>query len=101
MADAAELLSPGILIDIVDDEWMRETLPKDGIFFPLKTLIPSLFLLAILFGDLISANCLPGADVPLPSGMAPRIDDAGDSTGQENLPVEGDVWRDLGLDRNL
>ncbi|KAH0459280.1 hypothetical protein IEQ34_012094 [Dendrobium chrysotoxum] len=69
MADAAELLSPGILIDIVDDEWMRETLPKD--------------------------------DVPLPSGMAPRIDDAGDSTGQENLPVEGDVWRDLGLDRNL
>ncbi|XP_020590740.1 uncharacterized protein LOC110031723 [Phalaenopsis equestris] len=49
MADAAELLSPGILIDIVDDEWTRETLPKD--------------------------------DVPLPSGMAPRIDDAGDSTG--------------------
>ncbi|XP_020673837.1 anaphase-promoting complex subunit 13 [Dendrobium catenatum] len=69
MADAAELLSPGILIDIVDDEWMRETLPKD--------------------------------DVPLPSGMAPRIDDAGDSTGQENLLVEGDVWRDLGLDRSL
>ncbi|KAK8968575.1 hypothetical protein KSP40_PGU015299 [Platanthera guangdongensis] len=33
MADATELLSPGILIDIVDDEWTRETLPKDGEFW--------------------------------------------------------------------
>lgn len=26
-------LSLGILIDIVDEEWMRDTLPDDGIFF--------------------------------------------------------------------
>ncbi|KAG0458704.1 hypothetical protein HPP92_021832 [Vanilla planifolia] len=66
MAEAAELLSPGILIDILDDEWMSESLPKD--------------------------------DVPLPSGMASRNDDPGDSTGLENLPVE-EGWRDLGLER--
>lgn len=27
-------LNPGILIDIVDEEWMRSTLPDDGIVFP-------------------------------------------------------------------
>jgi len=26
-------LSLGILIDIVDEDWMRDTLPQDGIFF--------------------------------------------------------------------
>ncbi|XP_008808759.1 anaphase-promoting complex subunit 13-like [Phoenix dactylifera] len=30
----AELLSIGILIDIVDEEWMRDTLPKDDIPLP-------------------------------------------------------------------
>ncbi|KAH7678504.1 Apc13 protein [Dioscorea alata] len=33
----AELLSLGILIDILDDEWMRDTLPHDGIDVPLPT----------------------------------------------------------------
>lgn len=28
----AECLSMGILIDIVDEEWMKDTLPDDGIF---------------------------------------------------------------------
>lgn len=27
-------LSLGVLIDIVDEDWMRDTLPDDGIFFP-------------------------------------------------------------------
>lgn len=27
----AEELSLGILIDVVDDEWMKDTLPNDGI----------------------------------------------------------------------
>jgi hypothetical protein len=26
-------LSLGILIDIVDEDWIRDTLPEDGIFF--------------------------------------------------------------------
>jgi anaphase-promoting complex subunit 13 len=26
-------LSLGILIDIVDEDWMRDTLPEDGTFF--------------------------------------------------------------------
>ena len=26
----ADIVSMGILIDIVDEEWMRETLPDDG-----------------------------------------------------------------------
>ncbi|EHA8586733.1 Anaphase-promoting complex subunit 13 [Cocos nucifera] len=30
----AELLSMGILIDIVDEEWMRDTLPKDDVPLP-------------------------------------------------------------------
>jgi len=35
-------LSLGILIDIVDEDWMRDTLPQDGIFF--LSLSLSLFL---------------------------------------------------------
>lgn len=27
-------LSLGILVDIVDEEWMRDTLPEDGMFLP-------------------------------------------------------------------
>lgn len=30
----SELLSLGILIDIVDEEWMRDTLPKEEIPLP-------------------------------------------------------------------
>ncbi|KAK9715487.1 hypothetical protein RND81_06G168100 [Saponaria officinalis] len=30
----AEILSLGILIDIVDEEWMRDTLPNDDIVLP-------------------------------------------------------------------
>lgn len=64
---AAELLSLGILVDVVDEEWMRETLPQD--------------------------------DIPLPSEIAPRTDDAEDpTTSQETQPVDGDVWRDLALE---
>lgn len=29
MASTVQLL-PGMLLDIVDDEWMKETLPDDG-----------------------------------------------------------------------
>ncbi|KAG9441354.1 hypothetical protein H6P81_017208 [Aristolochia fimbriata] len=61
----AELLSLGILLDTLDEEWMRDTLQND--------------------------------DIPLPIEMAPKAEDA-EETNQENLPVEGDTWRDLGLD---
>ncbi|XP_020250365.1 anaphase-promoting complex subunit 13 [Asparagus officinalis] len=30
----AELLSLGILIDVLDEEWMRDTLPEDDIALP-------------------------------------------------------------------
>ncbi|KAL9242286.1 hypothetical protein vseg_016303 [Gypsophila vaccaria] len=30
----AEILSLGILIDIVDEDWMRDTLPDDDIVLP-------------------------------------------------------------------
>ncbi|XP_068644281.1 anaphase-promoting complex subunit 13 [Aristolochia californica] len=61
----SEQLSMGILLDIVDEEWMRDTLPND--------------------------------DIPLPLEMAPKAEDA-EETNQENQPVEGDTWRDLGLE---
>jgi hypothetical protein len=47
-------LSLGILIDIVDEDWMRDTLPEDGIFLlflfcfilPFHSLHLSVFFLA-------------------------------------------------------
>lgn len=30
-------VSLGILIDIVDEEWMRDTLPDDGMYLPMFT----------------------------------------------------------------
>ncbi|MQM23619.1 hypothetical protein Taro_056686 [Colocasia esculenta] len=51
-ATAAELLSMGILLDILDDEWMHDTLPDE--------------------------------DVPVPSEMAPRVEETEDpSTRRE------------------
>ncbi|XP_042457765.1 anaphase-promoting complex subunit 13-like isoform X2 [Zingiber officinale] len=65
MAEQQMRLSMGILIDIVDDEWMRDTLPDD--------------------------------DIPLPSVMADKADDAEDSH-QESQQAEKDEWRDLALE---
>ncbi|CAA6653814.1 unnamed protein product [Spirodela intermedia] len=62
---AAELLSMGILLDVLDEEWMRDTLPDD--------------------------------EIPLPSEVALRVEDAEDSN-LENQQVETDTWRDLALD---
>ncbi|CAA7388214.1 unnamed protein product [Spirodela intermedia] len=62
---AAELLSMGILLDVLDEEWMRDTLPDD--------------------------------EIPLPSEVALRVEDAEDSN-LENQQVEADTWRDLALD---
>ncbi|URD72167.1 hypothetical protein MUK42_20118 [Musa troglodytarum] len=62
---AEQQLSMGILIDIVDEEWMRDTLPDD--------------------------------DIPLPSVMVAKTDDA-EEAHQESQPVERDVWRDLALE---
>ncbi|XP_074589509.1 anaphase-promoting complex subunit 13 [Curcuma longa] len=65
MAEQQMRLSMGILIDIVDDEWMRDTLPDD--------------------------------DIPLPSVMAAKTDDAED-LHQESQQAEKDEWRDLALE---
>lgn len=55
---SAELFGMGILIDVVDEEWMRDTLPDDGILFVLLPHI-SLLLSLLLFPfpyDLSSMN---------------------------------------------
>ena len=41
---AAELLSMGILLDILDEEWMRDTLPHDGYFLSVPLIVLFLFL---------------------------------------------------------
>ncbi|XP_078444593.1 bonsai isoform X2 [Wolffia australiana] len=64
---AAELLSLGILLDILDEEWMRDTLPHD--------------------------------EIPLPAGVALRVEDAEDQS-PESQQVETDTWRDLALDNH-
>lgn len=33
-------LSLGVLIDVVDEQWMRDTLPADGASLPLPFLVP-------------------------------------------------------------
>jgi hypothetical protein len=43
-------LNMGILIDIVDEEWMRDTLPDDGIIIFIHLVITQCgFLLLLLF----------------------------------------------------
>ncbi|KAE9445493.1 hypothetical protein C3L33_22610, partial [Rhododendron williamsianum] len=61
-------LNPGILIDIVDEEWMRDTLPDDGILYP--------------FTPFPTAYTFPftPTDLQLPPVMASRTDDAEDSS---------------------
>ncbi|KAM0898958.1 hypothetical protein ACQ4PT_021607 [Festuca glaucescens] len=61
-------LSLGILIDIVDEQWMRDTLPADDIPVP-----PAM---AVKTED---------AEEPAPAN-------------QESQPPQGDVWRDFGLE---
>ncbi|KAG5548892.1 hypothetical protein RHGRI_014300 [Rhododendron griersonianum] len=84
-------LNPGILIDIVDEEWMRDTLPDDGILYPF-TPFPTAYYVYVRF------NKFPftPTDLQLPPVMASRTDDAEDSN-QENQQVEGDTWHDLAL----
>lgn len=90
-------LSLGILIDILDDEWMRDTLPDDGTFpfrnffffffyfillwtcycrntwgFTLSLLVFLFFILSHLF--------ISFADLPLPPVLASRTDDTEDSS---------------------
>nr|GMC82865.1 anaphase-promoting complex subunit 13 [Ipomoea batatas]GMC84891.1 anaphase-promoting complex subunit 13 [Ipomoea batatas]GMC86981.1 anaphase-promoting complex subunit 13 [Ipomoea batatas] len=36
----AELKNMGVLIDIVDEEWMRDTLPNDDLTLPSHVLLP-------------------------------------------------------------
>ncbi|CAM0906916.1 unnamed protein product [Alopecurus aequalis] len=62
-------LSLGILIDIVDEQWMRDTLPADDIPVPQA--------MAVKTED---------AEEPAPAA------------NQESQPAQGDVWRDFGLE---
>lgn len=68
-------VSLGMLIDIVDEEWMRDTLPDDGnhfvfniytsrsLYFPKSHFIKEIILVFIV------------ADLPLPPVLAVRTDD--------------------------
>ncbi|KAF6999913.1 hypothetical protein CFC21_015887 [Triticum aestivum] len=68
-------LSLGILIDIVDEQWMRDTLPADDIPVP-----PAM---AVKTED---------TEDPAPARIILY------QTDQESLPAQGDVWRDFALE---
>ncbi|KAK3125802.1 hypothetical protein QOZ80_7AG0578650 [Eleusine coracana subsp. coracana] len=61
-------LSLGVLIDILDEQWMRDTLPAEDIPVP-----PAM---AVKTED---------AEDPAPAN-------------QENQPAQGEVWRDFALE---
>ncbi|EFH65170.1 hypothetical protein ARALYDRAFT_895176 [Arabidopsis lyrata subsp. lyrata] len=91
-------VSLGMLIDIVDEEWMRDTLPDDGItiFF----LLPTLYLKIIVFPFVHFIRnycCVVVADLPLPPVLVVRTDDT-EETNQENQQADAETWRDLALD---
>lgn len=66
-------ISQGILIDIVDEEWMRDTLPDDGnIFGPNEKIRISSWLIC-------SYSIFVNAELELPP-VVDRPDDAEDSS---------------------
>lgn len=79
-------LNPGILIDIVDEEWMRSTLPDDGIVFPSPFdmhfhafIEGKVFISLILFIQLLKLSFFI-AELPLPPVLVVRTDDTEDSS---------------------
>ncbi|KAG0545972.1 hypothetical protein BDA96_02G407400 [Sorghum bicolor] len=62
-------LSLGVLIDVVDEQWMRDTLPADDIPVP-----------------------------PAMAVKTEDAEDPAPATDQENQPAQGDVWRDFALE---
>ncbi|KAF9593108.1 hypothetical protein IFM89_020172 [Coptis chinensis] len=65
----AEEISMGILIDIVDEEWMRDTLPNDDLILP----------------SVMVARTDDTEDTTTTT------------TNQDTRPVTEDTWRDLAL----
>ena len=76
-------LNLGILIDVVDEEWMKDTLPDDGIIFSFPLLlylqIHSIMIMLLLFSSIIE-NIPIVADLPLPPMLVIRTDDTEDSS---------------------
>lgn len=80
-------LNMGILIDVVDEEWMKDTLPDDGIVFAspfymyLQQMhqIKNVFYHVILFSSIVE-NILFVADLPLAPMLVIRTDDTEDSS---------------------
>ncbi|XP_044964776.1 anaphase-promoting complex subunit 13 isoform X1 [Hordeum vulgare subsp. vulgare] len=70
-------LSLGVLIDIVDEQWMRDTLPADDIPVP-------------------PAMAVKTEDTEDPAPATARI--ILYPTDQESQPAQGDVWRDFALE---
>ncbi|KAL6657028.1 hypothetical protein ACP70R_004808 [Stipagrostis hirtigluma subsp. patula] len=86
-------LSLGVLIDIVDEQWMRDTLPADGACLSHPSSPPC----ALRIRPLTVSDF---ADIPVPPAMAVKTEDAEDPApaNQENQPAQGDVWRDFALE---
>ncbi|KAL5198155.1 hypothetical protein ABZP36_001667 [Zizania latifolia] len=80
-----QLLSMGVLVDIVDEQWMRDTLPADG---------------ARSFLSSSSSYSPFRVDVPVPPSMAVKTEEAEDPApaNEESQPAQGDVWRDFALE---
>lgn len=81
MAEQQMRLSMGILIDIVDDEWMRDTLPDDG-DASLPTPRTSSRLFSLCSSHVLQFSIFYISDIPLPSVMVAKTDDVEDSRKQ-------------------
>ena len=74
-------LSLGVLIDIVDEEWMRDTLPDDGLLSLIVPLITTLcFSLLCFFWASVKRLSFVVADLLLPPVMVVRPDETEDSS---------------------
>ncbi|PKI53415.1 hypothetical protein CRG98_026204 [Punica granatum] len=83
-------LSLGILIDIVDEEWMRDTLPDDDLTREREREK------LVLTPTSLCSCCLGVVDIPLPAAMLPRPEETEDSN-LETQQVDEDSWHDLAL----
>ncbi|KAG5589054.1 hypothetical protein H5410_039568 [Solanum commersonii] len=89
---AEQILNLGVLIDVVDEEWMRDTLPADDLPLP-PVLLPktddnedsSKYYLYSYAWEILNV----GMFYPLIVGL-----------DQEAPQVDGDTWHDLALENH-
>lgn len=80
-----QLLSLGVLIDIVDEQWMRDTLPADG--NPSSSPPPPPFASSFDLTPGTIPSFFDGcADVPVPPAMAVKTEEAEDPAPASTFP---------------